>query len=502
LNLDNDSEILFPLFLKLAGRPVLLVGGGVVATSKAHVLAGAAAIVTVVSPKISQELAELAAARGWRVQLRPFEVTDVDHVWLAIAAATAAVNRAVADAAEARRIFVVAVDDPPAASAYGAGIVRRAGVTVAVSTAGQAPALAGLLREGLEALLPEDLDAWLREANRLRPSWRAEGVAMSDRRPRLLMALNQLYGARAATSAAGLAVPGGPGHVTLIGAGPGESDLLTIRGARRLGEADLVLYDALSSEGMRAYAPRARWFYVGKRACRQSIGQDVLNRLMIREARRGRAVVRLKCGDSFVFGRGGEELLALAEAGIACEVVPGVTSAVAGPELEGIPVTHRGTASAFVVMAGHHEAIYRPILAGLPTSGITIVVMMGLGQRAAIATALADFGWDLDTPAAVIVGAASAATWRWTGRLGDLGGVQLPSAPPGEPGAPGLLVIGQVVAVAGQIEQLRSERRRVGESDATGKDTAADNDGQSVDDAVSGRSLSPGWPLGWPLGSR
>ena len=121
------------------------------------------------------------------------------------------------------------------------------------------------------------------------------------------------------------------GCVTLVGAGPGDPDLLTIRGARRLGEADLVLYDALSSDGMRAYAPRARWFYVGKRACRQSIGQDILNRLMIKEARRGHAVVRLKCGDPFVFGRGGEELLALAEAGIPCEVVPGVSSSVGGP---------------------------------------------------------------------------------------------------------------------------------------------------------------------------
>jgi uroporphyrin-III C-methyltransferase/precorrin-2 dehydrogenase/sirohydrochlorin ferrochelatase len=109
---------------------------------------------------------------------------------------------------------------------------------------------------------------------------------------------------------------GGRGRVTLVGAGPGDPDLLTVRGARRLGEADLVLFDALSSEAMRSYAPRARWFYVGKRACRQSIGQEILNRLMIKEARRGHHVVRLKCGDPFVFGRGGEELWALAEAGI------------------------------------------------------------------------------------------------------------------------------------------------------------------------------------------
>src|SRR3982750_4403479 len=113
------------------------------------------------------------------------------------------------------------------------------------------------------------------------------------------------------------------GRVTLIGAGPGGADLLAVRGARRLAAADLVLYDALSSDGMRAYAPEARWFYVGKRACRQSIAQDVLNRIMIKEARRGRHVVRLKCGDPFVFGRVAEEALALAAADVPCEIVPG-----------------------------------------------------------------------------------------------------------------------------------------------------------------------------------
>ena len=270
------------------------------------------------------------------------------------------------------------------------------------------------------------------------------------------------------------------GRVTLVGAGPGDPDLLKIRAARRLGEADLVLYDALSSEGMRAYAPRARWFYVGKRACRQSIGQDVLNRLMIKQARRGLVVVRLKCGDPFVFGRGGEELLALAEVGIPCEVVPGVSTAVAGPELAGIPVTHRGAASSFVVIAGHHEAVFRPLLAALPTRGMTVVVMMGLAQRATIAAALRDCGWDMDTPTAVVIGAATAAAWRWTGKLGELGGVELPAANPGEPGAPGLLVIGEVVAVATQVERLRQEPRE--EDLKQGQVQVQVNEGRATDD--------------------
>ena len=199
--MGSGAQTLFPLFLKLAGRPVLLVGGGPVATAKAKALAEAGAIVTIVSPELTAELdglfAENGRRNGWRVHRRAFERVDLEGAWLVIAAAPPAVNRAVAEAAEERCVFVVAVDDPPSASAYGAGVVRRAGVTIALSTDGKAPALAGLLREGVEALLPDDLDAWVAEATRLRPVWRAEKVPMADRRPSLLAALNRLYDARA-----------------------------------------------------------------------------------------------------------------------------------------------------------------------------------------------------------------------------------------------------------------------------------------------------------------
>jgi siroheme synthase len=265
------------------------------------------------------------------------------------------------------------------------------------------------------------------------------------------------------------------GRVCLVGAGPGSADLITVRGARRLGEADLVLYDALASEEMRVYAPNARWFFVGKRACRQSIlpgdpgrvpdppreglqsakptcghaiDQDVLNRLLIKYARRGLNVVRLKCGDPFVFGRGGEEALALARAGVPFEIVPGVSTAVAAPALAGIPVTHRGLASSFLVVTGHHEETYAPILDGLPPGSATLVMMMGLGQRARIAARLAARGWPSETPAAVVVGAATPQSWRWLGRLGALGAVEIPAA---SSGAPGLLVIGAVVGLAAEL---------------------------------------------------
>src|SRR5436190_1248716 len=188
---------LFPLFLKLAGRQVLVVGGGPVAAAKVAALLDAGAEVAVVAPTIAAPLTALAAAGKIRVVCRSFEAADLGGAWLVVAAATPDVNRMVAAAAESQRQFVLAVDDPPAASAFGAGTLRRGGVTIAVSTDGRAPALAGLLREGLEAFLPDDLEAWTAVAERARVAWRAEAVPMAEWRPLVLRALNQLYDARA-----------------------------------------------------------------------------------------------------------------------------------------------------------------------------------------------------------------------------------------------------------------------------------------------------------------
>jgi uroporphyrin-III C-methyltransferase/precorrin-2 dehydrogenase/sirohydrochlorin ferrochelatase len=183
---------MLPVFLNLAGRRLLVVGGGPVAAAKLAqlVAAGAApADVCVVAP----DVVEAIARSGARIERRPFAAADLDGVWLVVAAAPPAVNRAVAEAAAGRQLFVNAVDDPANASAYLGGVVRRGGVTIAISTDGAAPALAGLLREGLDAVLPSDLDAWLAEAVRQREAWRARGVPIDERRSRLLDALNRLY---------------------------------------------------------------------------------------------------------------------------------------------------------------------------------------------------------------------------------------------------------------------------------------------------------------------
>jgi uroporphyrin-III C-methyltransferase / precorrin-2 dehydrogenase / sirohydrochlorin ferrochelatase len=237
------------------------------------------------------------------------------------------------------------------------------------------------------------------------------------------------------------------GRVSLVGAGPGDPELLTLKAVKRLEEADLVLYDALLDPDALRFAPRARRFFVGKRAGRPAIRQDAINRLMIREARRGHRVVRLKCGDPFVFGRGGEEALALAAAGIPCEIVPGISSALAVPLLAGIPVTHRGLASAFVVVSGHAESAYGPVLRSLAPGSATVVVLMGLANRVAIVTELRAAGWLPRTPAAVLLGVSRPGADEWHGTLEGL----LADDVVGEGDLPGIIVVGAVAALAGVI---------------------------------------------------
>ena len=183
---------LLPLFLHLRGRRVVLVGAGPVGASKLSQLLAAGADVRVVAPEVHPEV----AASPVEINRREFQASDLDDAWLVVAAATPDVNRQVAAAAEERRIFVNAVDDPPNATAYLGGVVRRDGLTVAISTSGEAPAIAGLLREGLDALLPSDLSAWMATAREARSEWRRDGVPMEQRRPLLLDALNRLYAAR------------------------------------------------------------------------------------------------------------------------------------------------------------------------------------------------------------------------------------------------------------------------------------------------------------------
>lgn len=239
------------------------------------------------------------------------------------------------------------------------------------------------------------------------------------------------------------------GHVSLVGAGPGDPGLLTRRAVVRLRAADLVLYDALVDERVLTIARRARRFFVGKRAGRHSMTQDAINALMIRAARRGRRIVRLKGGDPFLFGRGGEEAVALQRAGVPYDVVPGVSNAIAAPALAGIPVTHRGVSAAMLVVSGHDEEAFASMTRGLAPNSLTIVVLMGVGRSAQIAWSLLDAGWSRRTPVALIAAASTPKQQIWRGTLGVM--ADGPALADVAAGSPATIVIGDVVAVNRQV---------------------------------------------------
>jgi uroporphyrin-III C-methyltransferase/precorrin-2 dehydrogenase/sirohydrochlorin ferrochelatase len=259
--------------------------------------------------------------------------------------------------------------------------------------------------------------------------------------------LNSLYGtadisrAESSTSRSRAALARGP--VSIVGAGPGDPGLLTRAAAARLRAADLVLYDALVDERVLRIARRSQRFFVGKRAGRHALSQDDIHTLMIRAARRGRRVVRLKGGDPLVFGRGGEEALALQRADVPFDIVPGVTSAVAGPALAGIPVTHRGVASSFVVVSGHDEDAFAASIDGLTPAGVTVVVLMGLARRAALAAVMIGKGWPGATPAALVAEASTPHQEIWRGCLADLNEGRAIVTSDG----PALFVVGDVAAM-------------------------------------------------------
>ncbi len=451
---------LLPLFLDLEGRRVLLVGGGAVAAAKLQQLMAVRAEVSVVAP----EICEAIERAGVPVERRAFRPSDVHNVWLVIAAAIPDVNRRVVEAANVNQVFVNAVDDPANATAFMGGVVRRDGVTVAVSTNGEAPALAGLLRQAIDAVLPRELHVWMREARRQRILWRRAGVAMEARRPLLLDALNDLYKARTSdqparkarsrSSSIRRAAKPTVGRVVLVGAGPGDPGLLTRRAVAELRSADVVLYDALVDRRVLKLARRAQRFFVGKRAGRRvAMTQQAIHTVMIRAARRGKNVIRLKGGDPFLFGRGGEEAQALLAAGIPLEVVPGVTSAVAAPALAGIPVTHRGLSSALLIVGGHDEEAFTSALEHATPRNMTVVVLMGIARRADLAHRLIARGWSAATPAAIIVDASKPGQSVWLGTLDLLAGDHMEL----ESDGPGTIIVGEVVSLASAAGFARGE---------------------------------------------
>jgi uroporphyrin-III C-methyltransferase / precorrin-2 dehydrogenase / sirohydrochlorin ferrochelatase len=386
----------FPLFLDLSGKPVLLVGGGEVAARKYALLGDAGAVVTVVAPQLGGELVE-AVARGAVTHVaRAFEIADIDGQWLVVAATNdRAVNAAVAAAANAARIPCNVVDDRELSSFIMPAIIDRSPVQIAVSTGGTSPVLARLIRERLETLLDGSLGTLAAFADRWRErvrnkfadigarrrflSWMLTGpVAASLRAGRTERA--EALTARALEDPA--AVP--HGHVVLVGAGPGNAGLMTLQGLRALQEADVIVHDRLVSPEVLDLARRdAARFDVGKFVGGGGATQEEINALLVEHAQRGEFVVRLKGGDPFVFGRGGEEIDHLREHGVSFEVIPGITAALAAGAYAGVPLTDRRHSQAVRFLTGNSdEQLAQFNYSDLAAGRETLAFYMSVGKLA------------------------------------------------------------------------------------------------------------------------
>jgi uroporphyrin-III C-methyltransferase / precorrin-2 dehydrogenase / sirohydrochlorin ferrochelatase len=360
----------FPVFFDLTGQRVLIVGGGEVALRKVSLLERTGAVITLVAPEIAPELRERAAAGKLQLVIREFAADDLDGARLVIVATSRrAVNRWIANLSESRNIPVNVVDDREASRFIVPAIIDRDPVLVAISTGGTSPVLARRLRERLEALIPKrigELASWLQA---LRGATRQK-LRDTDQRRRFFEAVVDGPAARrfvegdqsgaqriaqqllATTSAA----PRAAGEVTLVGAGPGDPELLTLKALRALQDADVILHDRLVPAAVLDLARRdATQICVGKAAGHIGSTQEEINALLIEHANQGKRVVRLKGGDPFVFGRGGEELQALAKARINFSVVPGITAALGVAAYAGIPLTHRDYAHSVTFVTGQHQ---------------------------------------------------------------------------------------------------------------------------------------------------
>jgi len=442
----------FPLFADLQGRRVLVVGGGEVAERKVRLLRDAGASVAVVAREVRAE----SLAPHWIA--REFDESQLDGATLVVAATDdPALNERVATTARARHLLCNVVDDAERSSFIVPAIVDRSPLVIAISSGGAAPVLARLARERIETLFDESVGALAK----LLQAWRAriKGALpdVTERRRfyerlvrgRVADLVRRRQGDAAEAELERSLVAGDAparGSVVLVGAGPGDPGLLTLRAVRALQEADVILHDRLVSEQVLALARRdATRVPVGKAARAHSVNQDRIHELMLEHARAGRRVVRLKGGDPFVFGRGGEELEVLARHGIPFEVVPGITAALACGAYAGVPLTHRDYAQSLRIITAHcGDSAAALDWASLAQPRQTLALYMGVAALGTVGEQLLAHGRDPGTPVAVIENGSrpdQRVTLATLDSLDDL-------ARCGDIQSPALLIVGEVAALA------------------------------------------------------
>jgi uroporphyrin-III C-methyltransferase/precorrin-2 dehydrogenase/sirohydrochlorin ferrochelatase len=448
-----------PLFADLAGRSVLVVGGGLVAERRVGLLLEANAVVTVIAPDLSEPLAELANDGHIAHVASRYAGDSLEPYWLVIAATDdRAVNAAVAADATAAKRFCNVVDDHELCTFLMPAIVDRAPVTIAIGSSGLSPVLARWVKGVVETVLPARLGALAALAGRWRPQVRAAITDATERRhfwERVVTGsiAEHAFAGRdqdaerelaAALEAWGSDELARRGEAYLVGAGPGSPDLITIRGRQLLAHADVVLYDRLAAAELLQYARRdAELISVGKTPRRPSITQKQLNRLIVTLVQAGKRVCRLKGGDPFVFGRGGEELEALAAAGLKFQVVPGVSAAEGCAAYAGIPLTFRGVSQAVLLTTGHTRDDGTPLLGDFKP-GQTLALYMGVAQYAELSIALIASGHAADTPVAIIESGTTARQRVVRTVLGSVAAAQAEL----EIRPPALLIVGETTRFA------------------------------------------------------
>ncbi len=439
----------FPFYIDIKDKNCLMAGGGRVALRKLRELLPYEPEMTVIAPQIHPDIYRLAD----RVLRRDFDDADItDDVDFVVAASDDhSVNQHIALLCREKKIPVNVADDPEYCTFFFPALLKRGKLTVSVSTSGASPIAASWLRGEIARIVPESfeeiLDKMEDERERAKSTIEDESERkeyLSDKFYSLLTGINTSSNA----------------EVTLVGAGCGTIDWLTVEGARAVNSCEALVYDDLIDDSILAIAPLdAEKIYVGKRGGHTSVSQDDINALLIRLAGEGKRTVRLKGGDSFVFGRGGEEILALSKAGITWKVVPGISSAIAIPEEYGIPVTHRGMSRSVTVLTAHTSVgELRGDLEKFAGLSGTLVILMGMADLKAIVEILLESGCPESMPIALLSGGNSHHPYKITGRLGDI----LKKAEDARPEPPGVIVAGSVAALNLTGQESASRKGLIG----------------------------------------
>ncbi len=456
-----------PIFLDVKGKPCLVVGGGDIATRKVNLLRRAGAVVRVVAPRLGRALAGIRDSGDLEHLARDFQPSDLQDCHLAIAATDdPAVNRAVAAEAEARRIPVNVVDQPELCGFIVPSIIDRSPVVAAVSTGGASPVLARLIRTRLESLIPAGYGRLAELTRRYRDKVKIRFANPPDRRrfwdrvlqgavaERVFSGHLQEAEAILAKELAESRPTTGMGEVYLVGGGPGDPDLLTFRALRLMQQADVVVYDRLVAKAILDMTRRdAERIYVGKERDNHAMRQGEINRLLARLARQGKRVLRLKGGDPFIFGRGGEEIDTLAQEGVPFQVVPGITAASGCAAYAGIPLTHRDYAQSVTFVTGHlKDGTINLNWPQLAQPRQTVVFYMGLHGLPEICRQLLAHGVSPQMPAALVQQGTTHLQRVFTGTLTSLPAI----VEQAQPKPPTLIIIGEVVQLQEKLSWYKA----------------------------------------------